>query len=196
MDMEIITPMKKSIGPKILHLPAPVWLVGTYDADNRPNVMAASWTGICCSQPPCVTVSLRKARYTHGNLMARRAFTISIPSEAQVKIADYVGMASGRNVDKYAQAGLTAVRSEHVDAPYAQEFPVVMECRLLHTFELGSHTQFIGEIVDVKVDEDALDERGVPVIAKLKPFAYLDGYRGLGDYLGDAFSIGKEIGEA
>jgi flavin reductase (DIM6/NTAB) family NADH-FMN oxidoreductase RutF len=188
--------MKKSLGPKTLHLPAPVWLVGTYDADGRPNVMAASWAGICCSQPPCVMVALRKTRYTYGNLIARKAFTISLPSEAQANIADYVGIVSGRKVDKFLQAGLTAVRSEHVDAPYAQEFPAVMECRLLHTLELGSHTQFIGEILDVKIDEDALDERGAPLIAKLKPFAYLDGYRGLGDYLGDAFSIGREIGEA
>ena len=149
--------MKKSIGAKTLHFPAPVWLVGTYDAAGRPNVMAASWTGICCSQPPCVTVSVRKARYTYANLIARKAFTLSIPSAAQVKIADYVGIVSGRKVDKFQQAGLTAVRGEHVDAPYAQEFPAVMECRLIHTLELGSHTQFIGEILDVKIDADVLD---------------------------------------
>jgi flavin reductase (DIM6/NTAB) family NADH-FMN oxidoreductase RutF len=187
--------MKKSIGPKIVHLPAPVWLVGTYDAGGRPNVMAASWTGICCSRPPCVAVALRKATYTYGSLMARKAFTLSIPSEAQVKIADYVGLASGRTVDKFAQAGLTVVRSERVDAPYAAEFPVVMECQVLHTLEIGSHTQFIGEILDVKIDEDALDEHGAPLMDKLKPFAYLDGYRGMGAYLGDAHSIGKDIGE-
>ena len=187
--------MKQSLGPKTLHLPAPVWLVGTYDADGRPNVMAASWTGICCSRPPCVAVALRKATYTYGNLMARKAFTLSVPSEAQVKIADYVGMASGRNVDKYAQAGLTVVKSDRVDAPYAPEFPVVLECQVLHILEIGSHTQFIGEILDVKVDEDALDERGAPIVAKIKPFAYLDGYRAMGHYLGDAFSIGKEVGD-
>ena len=188
--------MKKSLGPKTLHLPAPVWLVGTYDANDRPNLMAASWTGICCSQPPCVAVALRKATYTHGSLMARRAFTISIPSEAQAKIADYVGMVSGRKVDKFAQAGLTPVRSELVDAPYAQEFPAVLECRIIHILEIGSHTQFIGEILDVKIEEAALDERGVPLVEKLKPFAYLDGYRGMGAYLGDAYTIGKEIGDA
>jgi len=185
--------MKKSIGAKTFHFPAPVWLVGTYDADGRPNLMAASWTGICCSQPPCAMVAVRKARHTYANLLARKAFTLSLPSEEQVKIADYMGLVSGRKVDKFRQAGLTAVRGEHVDAPYAEEFPAVMECRLLHTLELGSHTQFIGEIVDVKIEADALDERGAPLAAKLKPFAYLDGYWGLGRYLGDAFTIGKEI---
>ena len=187
--------MKKSIGAKTLHFPAPVWLVGTYDASGRPNLMAASWTGICCSLPPCVMVAVRKARATYDNLLAWKAFTLSVPSEAQVKIADYLGIVSGRKVDKFQQAGLTAVRSKLVDAPYAEEFPAVMECRLRHTLELGSHTQFIGEIVDVKVNEEMLDERNLPVAAKVRPFAYLDGYWGLGDYLGDAYSLGKEIGE-
>jgi flavin reductase (DIM6/NTAB) family NADH-FMN oxidoreductase RutF len=186
--------MKKSIGPQTVHFPAPVWLVGTYDAEGRPNVMAASWTGICCSTPPCVAVSVRKARYTYDNLMTRKAFTLSIPSEAQVKIADYVGMASGRKVDKFARAGLTAVRSERVDAPYAGEFPVVMECQVRHTLELGSHTQFIGEILDVLVDEEALDDRGGLRVDVIKPFAYLDSYRSMGTYLGDAHAIGREIG--
>ena len=188
--------MKKSIGAKTLHFPAPVWLVGTYDAGGRPNLMTAAWAGICSSQPPCVMVAIRKARYTYDNLLARKAFTLSVPSEAQVKIADYVGLVSGRKMDKFKQAGLTAVRGEYVDAPYAEEFPAVMECRLIHTLELGSHTQFFGEIVDVKLDETALDDRGRPLAAKIRPFAYLDGYWGLSNYLGEAFTIGKEIGEA
>jgi flavin reductase (DIM6/NTAB) family NADH-FMN oxidoreductase RutF len=187
--------MKKSIGAKTFHFPAPVWLVGTYAADGRPNLMAASWTGICCSQPPCVMVSIRKARHTYDNLVARKAFTLSVPSEAQVKLADYMGLVSGRKVDKFEQAGLTAVRGEHVDAPYAEEFPAVMECRLIHTLELGSHTQFIGEIMDVKIDAEALDERGKPLVEKLRPFTYMDGYWAIGDYLGDAYTVGKEIGK-
>ena len=187
--------MKKSIGARTLHFPAPVWLVGTYDAQDHPNLMAASWAGICCSVPPCVMVAIRKARYTHANLLARQAFTLCVPSEDQVKIADYLGIVSGRKVDKFQKAGLTAVRSEVVDAPYAQEFPAVMECRLRQTVELGSHTQFIGEIMDVKVEAGMLDEHGAPLAAKLRPFAYLNGYWALGNYLGDSYTVGKEIGE-
>ena len=187
--------MKKSIGAKTFHFPAPVWLVGTYDADGRPNVMAASWTGICCSQPPCVAVSLRKARYTYENLMARKAFTLSIPSEAQVKIADYVGLVSGRKVDKFAQAGLTAVRSELVDAPYAQEFPAVIECRLLHTLELGVHTLFVAEILDAKAEEDVIGVDGLSLIEKVKPMLFdpdTQHYYAVGACLGKAFSVGGE----
>ncbi len=77
--------MKKSLGAKTLVYPTPVFVVGTYDVNDKPNVLTASWAGICCSQPPCVAVSLRKATATYGNIVARKAFTISIPSEAQVQ---------------------------------------------------------------------------------------------------------------
>ncbi|MBM4093299.1 MAG: flavin reductase family protein, partial [Planctomycetes bacterium] len=77
--------MKKSLGAQTLVFPTPTWIVGTYGPDGRPNIMTAAWGGICCSDPPCVAVSLRKATYTYGSLMARRAFTLSVPSESQVK---------------------------------------------------------------------------------------------------------------
>ena len=184
--------MKKSIGAKTLPLPAPVWVVGTYDAEGRANAMTAAWVGICCSKPPCIAVSLRKATYSYGNIVARQAFTISVPSEQYVKTADYWGLASGRDVDKFAKAGLTAVDSDLVDAPYVAEFPVVMECRVLHTIEIGLHTQFIGEILDIKIEEAVLGPAGQPDFDKLGLFVLVDGYRKIGAYLGQAFSIGKE----
>jgi flavin reductase (DIM6/NTAB) family NADH-FMN oxidoreductase RutF len=185
--------MKKSVGAKTIPLPAPVWVVGTYDAEGRPNAMTASWVGICCSKPPCVAVSLRKATYTYGNLVARQAFTISLPSEQHLKTTDYLGIASGRNVDKFAKTGLTAVASDLVDAPYVAEFPVVMECKVLHTIEIGLHTQFIGEILDIKIEEAMLGPGGNPDVQKLGVFVLMDGYRGIGAYLGEAFTIGKQL---
>ena len=95
--------------------------------------MNAAWGGICCSKPPCVAVSLRKATYSYAGIVERKAFTVGIACEGRMVEADYVGIASGRDVDKFAVAGLTPVRSDLVDAPYAAEFPVVLECRLLHT---------------------------------------------------------------
>jgi flavin reductase (DIM6/NTAB) family NADH-FMN oxidoreductase RutF len=187
---------KRSLGARTLPYPAPVWAIGTYDAAGRPNAATAAWCGICCSRPPCVAVSLRAATYTHGNILARQAFTVSLPSVEQVRLADYLGIASGRNGDKFAQAGLSPVPSELVDAPYVAEFPVVFECRLVHTAELGLHTLFVGEVLDVKVDEDALDENGAPDIAVAEPITFLNGrYYGIGDLLGPAFSIGKSIAE-
>jgi flavin reductase (DIM6/NTAB) family NADH-FMN oxidoreductase RutF len=186
--------MKKSLGARPLLYPAPVFVVGTYDNVGKPNVMTAAWAGICCSKPPCVSISLRKATYTHGNIVERQAFTVSIPSEKQVKEADYVGIVSGRREDKFSRAGLTPVKSELVNAPYVEEFPLVLECRLRHTSELGSHTQFVGEVMDVKADEDVLGESGLPDIEKVKPIIYAPEvrvYYGLGAYLGKAFSIGR-----
>jgi flavin reductase (DIM6/NTAB) family NADH-FMN oxidoreductase RutF len=182
--------MKKSLGAKALVYPTPVFVVGTYDPQGKPNVMTAAWGGICCSQPPCVAVSLRQATYTHGNLVGRRAFTISLPSEAQVRAADYFGMVSGRSVDKFAAANLTPVRSDLVDAPYVQEFPMVLECRLAHIIELGLHTQFVGEIMDVKVDESALGGDGRADIKKVKPLVFTpdtQAYYGIGDFIAAAF---------
>lgn len=139
-----------------------------------------------------MTVSLRKATYSHGNVVARKGFTVSLPSVRHVRQADYFGVATGRNADKFAETGLTPVRSELVDAPYVKEFLLVLECRLVHTFELGLHTQFVGEILDVKADETMLREDGQPDILKLEPLVFAPGtqeYYGIGRLVGQAFSV-------
>lgn len=188
--------MKHSLGARTLLFPVPVLMVGTYDQAGKPNLMNAAWGGICCSQPPCIAVSLRKATYSHYCILERKAFTVGIACESRMVEADYVGIASGRDVDKFAATGMTPVRSELVDAPYAAEFPVVLECRLLQVVEIGLHTQFIGEIVDVKADSDVLGDDGLPDITKIKPLIYdtaHKGYHGVGPLLGKAFTVGKEI---
>ena len=186
--------MKKSLGAKTLAQPAPVWVVGSYDAQGKPNIMTIAWGGICCSQPPCVTVSLRKATYTYGSIKERKAYTVNIPSAALVKEVDYVGTTSGRDTDKFAMTKLTPVRSELVDAPYIREFPIVIECRVIHMLEIGLHTQFIGEIVDIKAEESVLGEQGMADILKVKPLIFDTGqgaYYGIGARVAKAFSIGK-----
>jgi flavin reductase (DIM6/NTAB) family NADH-FMN oxidoreductase RutF len=188
--------MKKSLGAQVLAYPTPTWVVGSYDRQGKPNVMTAAWGGICCSKPPCVAVSLRKATYSYQNLIDRKAFTINVPTETQVKQADYFGLASGRDTDKFAATGLTPVRADHVDAPYIQEFLFVLQCKVVHVIELGLHTQFVGEILDVNADPSILDSNGMPDAAKLKPIVYAPGtkrYHGLGPSLGQGFDVGKEI---
>ena len=191
------TNMKKSLGAKTLPT-APVWVVGSYDQNGKPNVMTAAWAGICCSKPPCITVSLRKATYTYGNIMARKAFTVSIPSEARVKETDYFGLVSGKDVDKFAASGLTPIKSELVDAPYVAEFPLIIECKLLHSYEIGLHTMFVGEIMDVKADQEVLADDGTLDVQKLKPF-FFDSesrqYFKLGAPLAKAFDVGRNAGK-
>jgi flavin reductase (DIM6/NTAB) family NADH-FMN oxidoreductase RutF len=188
--------VKKSIGAKTVVYPTPVFIVGSYDADGKPNVMTAAWGGICCSQPPCVAFSLRESRYSYGNIVNRGAFTISIPAEEHAPAADFFGIVSGRQVDKFAATGLTPVRGEFVDAPYVGEFPFALECRLLDTVELGTHIQFIGEILDIKADESALDEKGNLDIEKVRPILFAPGngaYYGVGAFVAAAFSVGKQF---
>jgi flavin reductase (DIM6/NTAB) family NADH-FMN oxidoreductase RutF len=185
--------MKKSLGPRTIVYPTPVFVVGTYDREGKPNLMAASWGGICCSQPPCVAISLRKATYSYGNIVESKAFTINIPSEDLLKEADYAGSTSGRDTNKFQDLGLTSVKSELVNAPFVEQFPFILECRLLHTFELGLHTQFVGEILDVKTEESITSEDGIPDLSKLKPIFYDPGtraYYSTGRFLGKAYSTG------
>lgn len=188
--------MKKSFGAKTLIFPTPVWCVGSYDDQDRPNVMTIAWGGVCCSSPPCVTISLRKATYTYGNIMDKMAYTVSVPSENYAKEADYFGMATGRKEDKFDRSGLTPVRSDLVDAPYVAEFPMILECRVIHHYEIGLHTQFIGEILDVKVDESGLGDDGNPDMRKVSPIIFANEvrhYHSVGGDLGKAFGIGRTL---
>ncbi|MDR3175654.1 MAG: flavin reductase family protein [Desulfovibrio sp.] len=188
---------KRSLGPGTLLYPEPALLVCVWDADGKANTMTAAWGGICCSEPPSLAVSIRPERWTYAALLSRKAFTVCIPSEAMLAGADFVGMASGRRVDKFARAGFSAEKAEFVDAPYVAECPVVLECSLSDSLELGSHTLMIGVIHDVKADADCLDASGeFPDIAKVAPLIYDAGsraYYGVGRKLGEAFSIGKKL---
>lgn len=188
--------MKRSLGADTVVFPTPVWCIGSYDDQGKPNVMTIAWGGICCSKPPCVTVSLRKATYTYGNIMARKAYTVNVPSRRFAKEVDYFGMASGKTVDKFEKTGLTPVASDRVDAPFIAEFPMVLECRLIETLDLGLHTLFIGEIADVKADQRVLTEDDKPDIEKIQPLIFapqLRKYYATGDYVADAFSVGKSV---
>ncbi|HOE69105.1 MAG TPA: flavin reductase family protein [Candidatus Omnitrophota bacterium] len=187
--------MKRSLGAKTILFPAPVLIICSYDANGAPNAMNAAWGGIACSEPPAITVSVREPRKTYENIMAQRAFTVCIPSEKYIREADYVGIVSGKKEDKFKATGLTAVKADKVNAPYIQEFPLTVECRLMQTVRLGSHTQFIGEVLDVKADESVLNAKGFPDVEKMKAFMFdpaTGSYYGAGKFLGQAFSIGKK----
>lgn len=186
--------MKKTINKKTLLYVHPVFIVGSYDDKGAPNIMAASWGGICCSQPPCVTVSLRKATHSYWNIMKNKAYTLNIPSASQVKEADYAGIYSGKDENKFESLGLTPVHSKIVNAPYVEEFPMNMICKVIHTYEIGLHTQFIGEVVESYASEEYLGENGLPDVARIDPFIYDSSSRGyfrVGEKILDAYSQTK-----
>jgi flavin reductase (DIM6/NTAB) family NADH-FMN oxidoreductase RutF len=187
--------MKRSLGAKTIVFPTPVFIVGTYDKNAKANAAAVAWGGICCSDPVCVSISLREATYTYGNILESKAFTVNIPSEKYIKEADYFGIASGRTEDKFSLTGLTPVKSELVNAPYIKEFPLVLECSVLHAVKIGLHTLFVGQVKDVKADEEVLAKEGHPDIEKINPMIFNPAnrtYYGTGKCLGDAFSIGRK----
>ena len=196
--------MKKSLGPKAFGFPVPVFVVGSYMEDYKANIMAAAAAGVCCLSPPCIYVSLREATATYHNIIRNNAFTVNIPSEEYISETDYVGIASGKKFDKFLETDLTPVKSDLVNAPYVNEFPLVMECKLKETVNLGSHTMFIGEVIDLKADNDFLSsiivksdlELSKVDIEKIKPFSYdlsLRKYYKLGDKAGKGFSEGLKL---
>ena len=183
--------MKKiALEPATILHPHPVLLVGTFGADRKPNLMTACWGGICCSDPPCVAVSLREATLTYQNILHTHAFTVGIPSRQHVEIADYVGMVSGRKRDKFRDTGLTLLESGKVHAPLAAELPFSLECKLVEHHKLGLHTIFIGEIVGIQADEDVLGPTGFPDIEKTR--AILWGGFGSNHY----YAVGAKIATA
>jgi flavin reductase (DIM6/NTAB) family NADH-FMN oxidoreductase RutF len=174
--------------------PHPVFVVGSYGPDGVPNLATASWAGICCSRPPAVAVSFRPATLTHGNIARRGAFTLNIPSVRHAREADLCGVLSGRAGDKFAACGLHPERAEMVDAPRVAEFPVCLECRVLHSFELGLHTQYVGEILDVLVDPAVLDAEGRPDMRLVAPLVYSSAdrsYYEVGGFVARAFAAAK-----
>lgn len=188
--------MKQSLGARPVAYPLPVFVVGTYDHDGKPNAMVAAWGGIVSSDPPSIAVSVRPSRYTYRNLMEKRVFTVSIPPVRFMAEADFFGIAPGDTTEKFSATGLTPVRSTLVDAPYVREFPVVLECRVINRVEIGSHIQFIGQILDVKADESVLGPDGKIDLIKADPLifdALRSEYLAVGNVVGKAFLTGKKF---
>lgn len=190
--------MRLSLPAQTILLPSPVLIIGTYGPDGRPNIMNAAWGGIASSKPPCIGVSLREATLSYHNIKRTGAFTVNIPSEKYVREADFAGMVSGREGDKFEKTRLTPEKSERVNAPIVKEFPYALECRLDRLVDLGSHTMFIGEIVGMVADSEVLNPNRLPDIEKVRPILFgsfgSPAYYGVGGKLGDVFSAGKEIG--
>lgn len=188
--------MHHALGPQPFALPSPVWLVGVYDAQRQPNIMACAKGGLCCSLPPCLAISVRRNNWTYRALLDSGVFTVSIPDVSLAPQVDFCGMISGEAEDKFAALGFTPVCGDHVDAPYVAECPVILELAVRHTLELGSHVQFVGEIMDVRVSEACLRSDGLPDPSVINPLLYaplVREYYSPGAFVSRAFAVGKTV---
>ncbi len=188
--------MRKSFGAKTIIHTTPVWIVCAYDTDGQPSGATVAWGGVCSSNPPSLSVSLRAATYTHKCIKTSGAFTVNVPSEDFVIEADYFGIKNGANENKFDSCNLSITKSSTVNAPSIDQCPLVVDCELIQVVELGLHTCFVGEIKDVLVSKKALDDEGWPDIEKLRPIIFAPDtrkYYQVGQYIGKAFSIGANM---
>lgn len=185
--------MRKNFGAKPWTYPQPVFILATYGEDGTPDAMNAAWGGI--SEANQLTMCISAGHKTTANILARRAFTVSMATADQVVACDYVGMASGNNVpDKLSNAGFHTTRSDFVDAPLIDELPMALECRLI-SYDPES-CRLVGEIVNVSADESVLDAGGKIDPDKLQPITFdpiHNAYRKLGEKVGNAFSDGAAL---
>ncbi len=195
----------KSIGAQNFLYPCPIIMVGSYiDFENnqvnqesrKANIMTVAWASMCSAQPPALLVAVRSSRCTHGAILKHRAFTVNIPDSSMLAEVDYAGIFSGAHENKIKQCNFTVQAAEHVDAPYICECPVVIELKLIEHHDIGTHTIFIGEIMDTKIKENLLDDNGVPSPKLLDIACYiplLKEYWSIGDFKAKAFSVGKTL---
>jgi flavin reductase (DIM6/NTAB) family NADH-FMN oxidoreductase RutF len=180
--------------PGTMLCPVPIVLVSSAASDGKPNMMTVAWTGTVCSEPPMISISLRKATYTYELIMASREYVVNVPSPRLIRATDYCGVVSGRDVDKFAKTGLTAAPASQVKAPIVLECPINIECAVRQVIELGLHTMFIAEILAVQVSEHLVTESGRLALEKEGLAAYSHGgYYALGKKLGHfGYSVKKQ----
>ena len=187
--------MKKDLGKVPAVYPMPVLMIATYDENGKVDVMNAAWGMICGMDKIALCIS--DPHKTTKNIRKLGAFTVALADAAHVKEADYFGIASGNNTeDKFERTGLTAVKSDKVNAPVIDEFPVTMECELAEIVTTDNFHSVIGNIVNVKADEEVLDENGKINPEKLNALIFdqfRSGYYVSGEKAGQAWSSGKEL---
>lgn len=173
-------------GPSKALFPIPAVLVTSVLEGYRPNIITVAWAGMMNSEPPVLYVGVNpKARHSYKLIKGSGEYVINIPSVDQAQLVDYCGLVSGKNVDKFTATGLTMAPATHVKAPLIAECPVNIECKVRQEVTLDSHVVFIADILAVHYDEEVLDEKGNPVLEKIRPYAYcLNEYRVIGEKLG------------
>jgi len=186
---------KVTLGPQTLVYPMPAMLVGA-DVDGKPNFMAVAWGGIACGDPPMISAAIRHGRHTLKGIRQNQTFSVNIPSVELVKETDYCGTLSGSKADKASACRFEVFYGKLGNGPMIGQCPVNLECRVVQILNLGSHSLVIGRIEEAYVSEQCLTD-GRPDVDKVKPLTYVTSpaarYQGLGEVVGKAWSVGKDL---
>ena len=187
--------MKKNLGAVPAVYPMPVLMVAACDENGTVNVMNAAWGMICDMDKIALFIS--EGHKTTQNILKAKAFTVSIADKAHTAEADFFGIATGNKMpDKFERTGFHAVRSEFVNAPVIEEFPVTMECELAEIINTDSMYAIVGKIVNTQADETVLNEKDKVDPTKLNALIFdqfQSGYYVTGEKVGQAWNEGKEL---
>ena len=185
---------KQSWKPGNMLYPLPAVLVSCARPGEKPNMLTVAWAATVCSEPPMLSVSVRKERYSHDIIMETGEFVVNLTTKQLAHATDYCGVRSGRDVDKFKECGLHIEPSQVISAPGIKESPVNIECQVTESKPLGSHTMFLAKVVSVSVDEMYMDENGKFHLNDADLIAYSHGeYRELGATIGTfGYSVKKK----
>lgn len=153
---------------------------------NKSNIITIGWTGIACTQPPKLYISVRPERFSYEIIKESGEFCVNLPTAKIARAVDFCGVRSGRELDKFAETKLTRADSFSVACPSIAECPLTLECKVDRVIPLGSHDMFIADIVAVAADESIIDEKGRLMLERADLMAYAHG---------DYFALGKKIGD-
>ena len=174
--------------------PLPAVMVTCQDEDGKPNIITVAWTGTVCSDPPMLSISVRKERYSYDIIRRTGEFTVNLTTEELARVTDWCGVRSGRDYDKFKETGLTPVPGVAVGCPSIKESPVSLECKVEQVIELGSHDMFLARVETVLADASLMDEKGRFRLDKTDLICYSHGeYFTLGEKCGSfGFSVRKK----
>lgn len=175
--------------------PVPAVMVSCGRQGEKANIITVAWAGTICSDPVMISVSIRPERYSYGIIKETGEFVVNLVNNRLVFAADYCGVKSGRDVDKFREMQLTPLPSRQIGAPGIAENPVCLECKVTQVIPLGTHDMFLAQVVGVTVDEQYMDEKGKFHLNSAGLVAYSHGeYFELGKKLGSfGYSVRKKI---
>ena len=165
--------------------PVPAVMVSCQRKGEKPNIITVAWTGTCCTNPPMAYVSIRPERYSYDIINETKEFVINLTSKDLAYAADYCGVKSGKDIDKFKEMNLTPIKSRFVSCPSINESPVNIECRVKEVLKLGSHHMFIAEVLGVTIENKYMDDKGKFHLNDTNLVAYSHGqYFVMGENLG------------